>query len=128
MSRRINVHIDFVRLASQDSRPDLLAEEIRAELLRQFDQRGVPRAASTSLDKVETRPVDEHDSSGPGTAVARVVYEGMRSSETDTHTETTGAPSVQRAPHVSQPGDRWEREAETADEVMRLAKPVETGE
>ena len=38
--------------------------------------------------------------------------------------ETTSAPIVQRALQVSQPGDRWEREAdEMADEVMRMQDP-----
>lgn len=38
--------------------------------------------------------------------------------------ETVRAPVVQRALQVSQPGDRWEREAdEMADEVMRMPDP-----
>lgn len=84
MRRQIKVHIEAMRLVERHGTPDVVADEIRAELQRLLDQRGVPHAASTHLDKVETRPVAERDRSGPSAAVARVVYEGMRSRETDT--------------------------------------------
>lgn len=84
MRRQINVHIAALRFVEGRGTPDVVAEEIRAELQRLLTQRGVPHAASTHLDRVETRPVAERDRSGPSTAAARVVYEGMRSRETDT--------------------------------------------
>lgn len=84
MRRQIKVHIEALRLAEQLGTPAVVGDEIRAELQRLLDQRGVPPAASTHLDRVETRPVAEGDRDGPSAAVARVVYEGMRSRETDT--------------------------------------------
>lgn len=84
MSQRINVHIDVLHVAEPYGRPELLGEEMRTELRRRLEERRLPPTAGTHIDTVEAPPIDGTAGSSLGVAVARAVYEGMKSNETDT--------------------------------------------
>lgn len=84
MSQRVDVHIDVLRLPGQGGQPGSLPDEIRNELRRLLEVGGMPVSSGIHLDRVAASSQDGNEGSRPGTAVARALYRGMRSNETDT--------------------------------------------
>ena len=81
MRRRIDVHIDELRIAEGHGNPEAIAEAIETQLRRLLDENGLPTTAGGHLDSVEA----SYRNDSPGAAAARAVYEGMVSSATDSN-------------------------------------------
>ena len=83
MRRRIDIHVDELRIAEGQGSPDIIAGEIAAQLQRLVDEKGWPATTGGHVDKVVTSY--RGDRSGPGSAAARAVYEGIVSHATDSN-------------------------------------------
>ncbi len=78
MTRRINIHIDELKLVGLQSRdPYAIAASLRAELHRLVGLHGAPRPASAQIDRIHGPLSDWATGSSLGREAATTLYEGM---------------------------------------------------